>query len=650
MYIIGINISAETSKAHLKALNGGWYGFVESLHNEFDSVTPPRIVKLAPSQFFKIFPNLPDINISCVVGHNGVGKSSLIELILKVINNFSVAAFGSDDDKIVSLNFVKGIYAELFLNIDNNIYCIRNWDSEVSYYKYDNHKSRWSFNIENLKPNDVIEFLSHFCYTICINYGLHSFNSSSMRSLKERYANQHQERWFDRLFHRVDGYQVPLTLIPSRNEGVIDINNEDRLTRQRLSVLSLLMYSKGKEALLTGYIPKSIKYIFKPISTDDSRLYFLRFLGVDRAENGTYSALFDAAHRVWSSKLSGLDIPREVYESSVNYLTEKTLRICYTYSPYLEKIQGPYDDAVGLCDSLITEILQDNSYVTSKIRGTLNFLSSNTYSDKIKGEINVGEALANKELLSYNDVLQLLPPSFYVYELYYQHEEVEDITIDMLSSGERQLLFTISAVLYHLSNLSTIPTNDRNRIPYHNINLIFDEAELYFHPEFQRTFLYDLLKKISLLNLDRRKIRGINIILVTHSPFVLSDIPSSNVVYLDPGDDNSKNTFGANLYDIMKDGFVVKSGIGEVATEKIRLLFNIYNEPEAGKRRAKFNASKTELEYIANEIGEPYLQTTMTRMYQEMESEYSETEEIDALIVQAERRLAELKAKRNEKH
>ncbi len=649
MYIIGINISTETIKSHLKALKGGWYGFIESTHKQFDSITPPRIVKPLPSQFFRIFPSLPDINISCVVGHNGVGKSSLIELILKIINNFSVAAFCSDDDKIVSMNFVKGIYAELFLNIDDSIYCIRNWGSEVSYYKYDAYKSRLKYNIQNLKTNDVIDLLSHFCYTICINYGIHSFNSNSMRSLEERYANQHQERWFDKLFHRVDGYQIPLTIVPSRNDGIIDINNEDRLTRQRLSVLSLLMYSKGKEALLTGYIPKSIKYIFKPMSMEDSRLSFLRFLGVDRQENGKYCDLFNAMHRICSSKISELDIQEEVLESSVNYLTEKTLRICYTYSPYSEKIQGHYNDAISLCDSLMSDILQDSSYVTSKIHGTLNFLSSSTYSDKTKGVLDVGKVLVNKELSSYNDVLQLLPPPFYVYELYYQHGDADNITIDMLSSGERQLLFTISAVLYHLSNLSTIPTNDRNRIPYHNINLVFDEAELYFHPEFQRTFLYDLLKKISLISLDRRKIRGINIILVTHSPFVLSDIPSSHVVYMDSGNGYSKNTFGANLYDIMKDGFVVKSGIGEVAAEKIRLLFSIYNEPETGKRRTSFNKSREELRYIANEIGDQYLHTTMKRMYQEMETEYSEIEEIDELIVQTERRLEELKARRNEK-
>ena len=287
--------------------------------------------------------------------------------------------------------------------------------------------------------------------------------------------------------------------------------------------------------------------------------------------------------------------------------------------------------------------------MTSKIKGVLKFLSSEVYRDKFSGAVKVDDILKDSDSSTYNDILQLLPPSFYAYELYYLHNGKGDITLDMLSSGERHLLFTISAVLYHLSNLSSIPTNDRNRIPYHNVNLIFDEAELYFHPEFQRTFIYSLLEKISLLNLDRRKIRGINILLVTHSPFVLSDIPTDNVLFMNADNGPFCKTFGANLYDIMRSGFVVKSGIGELAGAKIRRMFEIYNTPVPKERRRLFNSYKTQLKYLSEEIGDSYLKTVTTRMFDEMESDYSDVAEIDEIIAKTQRRLNELKAKRNER-
>ena len=66
-------------------------------------------------------------------------------------------------------------------------------------------------------------------------------------------------------------------------------------------------------------------------------------------------------------------------------------------------------------------------------------------------------------------------------------------------------------------------------IKYHYMNVIFDEVELYFHPEMQRQYTSIMLK--TLRSVQFSNIRGINIMMVTHSPFVLSDIPDSNVLW-----------------------------------------------------------------------------------------------------------------------
>lgn len=85
----------------------------------------------------------------------------------------------------------------------------------------------------------------------------------------------------------------------------------------------------------------------------------------------------------------------------------------------------------------------------------------------------------------------------------------DKIKFSSLSSGEKQQIYSINSIFYHLINLESIP-KDGNRISYEYINIILEEIELYFHPEYQRTYIYKLIEGIKKLNL--KKIKGINFI------------------------------------------------------------------------------------------------------------------------------------------
>lgn len=81
-----------------------------------------------------------------------------------------------------------------------------------------------------------------------------------------------------------------------------------------------------------------------------------------------------------------------------------------------------------------------------------------------------------------------------------------------------------------------------------------------------------LLETLSWCDFSPDKIRSINIIVVTHSPFILSDITHNNVLYLEDGEAVNVNgkTFGANYYDLLYNSFFFdKNAIGEVATRVI---------------------------------------------------------------------------------
>ena len=71
--------------------------------------------------------------------------------------------------------------------------------------------------------------------------------------------------------------------------------------------------------------------------------------------------------------------------------------------------------------------------------------------------------------------------------------------------------------------------------------------------------------------------------IATHSPFILSDIPKDNILFMMNGLDFKTNmsedeemefkafsTFGANYYDLLRNGFFLKEQpVGKFATKKI---------------------------------------------------------------------------------
>ena len=144
-------------------------------------------------------------------------------------------------------------------------------------------------------------------------------------------------------------------------------------------------------------------------------------------------------------------------------------------------------------------------------------------------------------------------------------------------------------------------------IEYSYVNLILEEVELYFHPEYQRQYVYRMLKQIEQVRLDN--IKAINIILVTHSPFVLTDVPKNNVLFLQKGEPvhvMQENTFGANIHALLQNGFFLDgTPMGEFAKVKINMMF---------ERLHKGEYSEELLEEIKL-VSEPLLKTQLYQLY-----------------------------------
>jgi len=69
-----------------------------------------------PSDFYSV--NGPHVSLSAIVGENGMGKSSLLELFFRLINNVSYALRDALEVQKYALHFVPDIYARVWIHDD----------------------------------------------------------------------------------------------------------------------------------------------------------------------------------------------------------------------------------------------------------------------------------------------------------------------------------------------------------------------------------------------------------------------------------------------------------------------------------------------------------------------------------------------------
>lgn len=215
-----------------------------------------------------------------------------------------------------------------------------------------------------------------------------------------------------------------------------------------------------------------------------------------------------------------------------------------------------------------------------------------------------------KKFETYDDAMLSLPPSFIEWEISFAKEgESNPITLDSMSSGQKQMLQCFSYIMYHIKNLQSVKEGDYHA-KYHHVNLVFDEAELYYHPEFQRSIISNLIKMLSWCHIDGRKIRSINMIIVTHSPFVLSDVPRKNCLFLRDGNVDRPNneTFGANIHDLLFSNFFINDYMGCIARKAVDDIVKLRELNNKNNQNALLSTDDVAYyTYLSNTIAEPYI-------------------------------------------
>lgn len=612
------------------------------------------------------------ISLCAIVGRNGAGKSSIVELLVRTINNLAASLLGEGYNFSAAehLHFIDYVFADLCFQIGNVIYILEAHGRHVmlklykatvkhylvykpfrTYQLLDENNIAKTF--EPLKKHRLgRRVLKSLFYTMVCNYSLYGFNyrdflleatpAARLQALHIKATDEHPTEdsiWLKGIFHKNDGYQTPIVLHPMREDGRLNVVKENALAKERLSALLFYKDSANNYPLRT--INGDLHVIALHISPTKNRKFtkesMLEVLDISTRQNVSknYDHVRECILSYWDEKYG---IFQEKFfkshkKDALDYIVYKTLKIIKNYKKY-----KPIFNYLSKGDFLYKELkakleplAQDYSHITKKLFQTINYLTTSMYTDAenfYNLDVLEQDMEANGISVRFKDQeikikQNLLPPPIFDVDLILTKNEEGNGTIPFsgISSGERQIAYTISNMMYHLVNVDS-EWNDNYRkdrdhvevIKYRFMNVIFDEVELYFHPEMQRQFtniMINTLKSVSFTNL-----RGVNIMMVTHSPFVLSDIPDSNVLCLGVGNNEVTKTLGGNIMEMLSSSFFMNNSIGEAIKEEISEIVTLYNKAVRERRDVKreYKAKKVRIRYVCDNLGDEFLKNMVTRM------------------------------------
>lgn len=696
------------------------FKIIESKNGDIEKITVDESTFESNQYLYSRSDKFRNISVSAIVGQNGTGKSTIVDTVIRLLNNMSAAIIGEEYvySSAQHLHFIDNVYASLAVYRDTKVMVLTCKGGKLSlttfstnpeelnrlYNESGNHVAEVydkPDTVEILKGNESIEkplppqnglrhLLEDWFYTLVSNYSLYAYNyldyeyertNDAKLLFFQQFNPQMTEEdcyWLKGVFHKNDGYQTPVVINPMREDGYINAAKVNMLGKQNLISLAFeqrdVVRKDGtidhfafpfREINQTHHIVGFFIYIKKYDTKKSFVEQWIRKRFVVSNEQASKLANLERPIKDFWREVLGPDY-RPIYKDSTyckawNYLAYKTIKVIWTYKHYetvWDNTMHHYDESQFKND--LKDLLRDSSHRTLKIRQTLAYLKYREEKGYYFNNVNVDvdsawEWISGKigqNLYHGNDYHKLekedlLPPPFVEvvlrlvdnehYEAYKEGKADDDIIpFGGLSSGERQIAYTIGNILYHLKNLESgkqdfnANKDHATAIKYNYVNIMLDEVELYFHPDLQRRFLGLLVDSIGGLQMD--SCLGINITLITHSPFVLSDIPSSNILYLsrDKTDKLSHPTFAANIHDLFNDAFFLPNTMGEIAHKKIQEVVGLYHyEKYKRENKAQWRMiderpdymkvdDMAKMQYIASIVGDSYLHEELTDMVDEM--------------------------------
>ncbi|MFW2524665.1 AAA family ATPase [Aliarcobacter butzleri] len=622
---------------------------------ELNIVDKEETGEFYPKNFFG-----DNINITAIVGENGSGKSSLVKLFEKI--------FLDKDSKkyiFISLNKKLFIYSNLSIKKiltkyetelifpDNLSLC--SYNAEIP-YPYEDRKDlhfREEFYTINLQEKYIYKLMSFIIKNggdDIINFVSNVFKPTEMIITENISYKKSIE----------DNIKVIMPeIFPFKEIELENDNIKEKLIYQKFTLIDTVI----KEIYVDKYddfLEEESKKIFE----ENKELYRKEFR-INGSSASDDEILEELSYQVFETNplekyiIDTLD-KKELY----NFFRENIYSCLYNYfiSSFIfrnkkdsELIKKPnvYKYLIfyiivsnALLDEFLNFIINDyfDSVYTPEIE-SLDELIKNIFDDMNISKIE--QFLKEQKIninINYHDYESLNSQKPNIDNKKYFEDYYELFTFEFfddngkkfsdLSHGEKIFYGQILNIYFY--NLSS---NIKD-----NLILCFDEPEISLHPMWQKEYLNRFINFIKTLD------KNIHLVFTSHSPFLLSDLPKQNVIFLEKDEKTGKcanatekmkdfNTFGANIHTLLSHGFFMKDGLmGEFAKEKIDIAIKYLNQTKLSDDEISY------CENIISIIGEPIIKRELQKML-----DSKRLSEIDLIKKQIAELQQELDKKENKK-
>ena len=505
-------------------------------------------------------------NLSLLVGKNGVGKSSILDLISfsnKNINLrrgrnsyfnifhikdnlFLIDGSPSLIDKIENLSTEKG----LFVSVGNNKF-ITPPNSQISI----------ELQVSLIRSSPIVDWFNRYSYR-----DFNSYNSPIIRNVKHVESAENVFRFIvEAKNSNVTKQKIFLKVsqklsYSSNSSAILDViygnkritNIEDYLPEKLKRRLRLKVgentVSFNNRIVQNYYFREHKEYFFIVQFLEKYLLHLIEFLEKNgESQNIIYSIIKD---KIRQSQFNEIKTANLLYLLNKNY-SEKFL--IYKID-ILKNIVNDLRDWSERLKYFEEKSSRDTPFINRDDLKNLisNFKNSEKYGYFYNNsyKIEVSSASLENQDINFN-FIELLMVEF---------SDLFSVQFENLSDGEIVYFNTFSSIFMEIRKASK---DGRDCV------LVLDEPDLNLHPEWCRRFIDDC---ITLVN--NYSAVNVQFIIATHSPYMISDVPKENVFSLEEKGKmivikRAEKTFAANIIDILSDTFFLDYSIGEFARKKI---------------------------------------------------------------------------------
>ncbi len=518
------------------------------------------------------------VNVTAIVGKNSVGKSNFLSCIGELLTSFGNSSFiliyyDKDDDNYL-LECNKVAIQDDFGHIQKAIH--RKFQPSTLILKYDKGKI-----IRVINERELLYGIEYITIKENLNKMMHPYANCDYSNIPRfglHYKNSGVLNKFVYLKDSSNGENFKNNDILLNFEVIKDWSKWDEYE------ITILPECFLNEKFYYHHDFDEERYLYK-------KVYMLRFFET-------------ALNRMRFPKDDIIKEQRQMLKEVIKQCQGDRNKLLEKYEIIKEKIieirtilmknHKENDIDIKVCYKQFVELLEK---IIMKVEDK-NFMNS------FKFSINISSILNDKELTqNVYEFLEFVDSSDICLE--FINNKIE-IYYDNLSDGLKERLDLFSTIYKGL--------NQNPIKKFKNIILIFDEPDVHMHPEWSRRLFADML---DFLNKEFNESK-FQIIFTTHSPFMLSDIPKEDILYLNK-DDNGKlyidnadiNTFGANIHMLLKHSFFMDSTIGEFANKRIKDVARDLS----GDIKKLSEDRKKEIKYTINNIGEPVIKRKLEDMY-----------------------------------